>query len=219
MATPRDPQQNRVYEAEEHYTDHGSGSAALSHYPAAQELVHSIVSRPEFARRWPQATHALNAPAEATYEERSQAAAWVPVTPEGNLAETGVRFTTHVASTRAGAWGNKTISLNFDQEPTEGVLVHELAHLVTALELGADHEPHGSHFVRNLLDLVELAHGNLAAARLRQRLRDVGVNWTTAQRQQPPHSRDTAAPSRGDDPDPPAPLRHSGSPRTRLELG
>lgn len=219
MASPRDPQRQRVYEAEEHYTDHGSGSAAVLHYPAAHELVAWIVSRPEFARRWPRAAEALNGPAEATWEQRGETAAWVPVTPEGSLAETGVRFTTHLSGDRAGAWGEKTISLNFDESPTEGVVVHELTHLVTANELGPDHEPHGPEFVRNLVDLVEITHGSLAAARLRQHLRDAGVRWATAAREPAERDESAAALGRADGPDPPQQPGPSVSPRYRPELG
>ena len=73
---------------------------------------------------------------------------------------------THTAAGRGAALGTQAISLDLGKGATEGMVVHELAHLVTAIEFGDDQHDHGPEFAENMLQLVECAHGPSAASEL-----------------------------------------------------
>ncbi|WP_420443891.1 hypothetical protein [Candidatus Poriferisodalis sp.] len=173
--TGPDTRDLQLYLAEEDYVFAGVGAAAIHDYPTAQRFADSLINRREFAQRFPLAHRQLSIPPKARYDRFPEPAAWVPVMAEGTLCEHGVRYVTHTEPTRGTAHGTQAISLDLRRGATEGMVVHELAHLVTAIECPRHRHDHGIEFIEHMLQLVGWAHGRSAAAELRAAHRDQGT--------------------------------------------
>ena len=165
----------RLYRAQDDYLFAGAGASPIHDYPTAQWLATALVGHEGFARRWPDAHRLLALPDGARYARYEPPGAWLPTMPDGSLCEQGVCYMAHTEPTLGAAWGTQCITLDLRRGVTEGIVVHELAHLVTTIELGEDHDEHGVEFAQNMLVLAEWAHGRAAAAQLREALRAVGL--------------------------------------------
>ena len=195
-----DPQRTQVYRAESLYREIGAGHTAVPDYPTAQRFAARVVASAQFGSRWPDAHRLLSPPPDASYEavfasgyeelseqivgaadlDRSELARlveWVPIVDGGGVAPTGLRLGRHDGPTLGGARGLMWITLNLSEDPTEGVVVHEVAHLVTVAEFGEDRDDHGPEFARTLLAVAELAHGPVAARQLRDGFIAHQVRW------------------------------------------
>ncbi len=193
-----------------------------------------MVATEGFAARWPTAHELLTPPADAAYEadptsayeslrdivggaaavdraELDRMIDWVPIGNDGGLTATGLRFGRHEGPTLGGARGRMWITLNLAEQPTEGVVVHELAHLVTVTEFGEAYDDHGPEFAHTLLAVAELAHGPAAARQLRDGFMANKVLWHPARagpsRERAESRRDAELPPSGSLEPPPTPSR------------